>query len=248
MRSKLALAAMAWLISCALNVAQAQLVTFETKPGGGIPVDDAALSAPYNFSGGSVRFFFDTNGNNRFDAATDALPVFEHIGSEANNGFASTFNGIPDTARPGYTAELGTYFLRQPDAFGNVPGPFIADYTTSLPIRGLSGEIWDIDGTTTTFEQWRVDVLDGTGNVLATELSPKGIDAGPTSLDSLPWVYQFTNLPDGVSAVRMTYVGTKTGVGLAFNNFSPDVAVPEPSSVLMAAPLLVMLARRRRSR
>jgi hypothetical protein len=248
MRAKLAFAIAACLIPCALNVAHAQLVTFETTPGGGVPVDDAALTAPYTFSGGNVRFFFDTNGNNQFDA-NDELPVFEHIGSEANNGFQSTFNGVPDTARPGFEAQLGAYFLRQPDAIGNVHGPFIADYTTSTPIRGLSGEIWDIDGGAAGTEQWRVDAIDTVGNVLATELSPLGTSAGPGSLDSLPWVFQFTNLPDGVSAVRLTFVGTKTtGVGLAFNNFSPDVALPEPSGALMAAPLLVVLARRRRSR
>jgi hypothetical protein len=248
MRTRVAFAVAAFLISCALNVAHAQLVTFETAPDGSVPVDDAALTAPYTYSGGSVRFYFDTNGNNRFDAATDAMPSFEHIGSEANNGFQSTFTGIPDTARPGFEAQLGTYFLRQPNPNGTLPGPFIAEYTTSTPIRALSGEIWDIDGSASGTEQWRVDVIDATGSMLATELSPLGVSAGPLSLDSLPWVFEFTGLPDGVSAVRMTFVGSKTnGVGLAFNNFSPDVALPEPSSLLMAAPLLAVLACRRRT-
>jgi len=249
MRSKLVFVAVAWLIPCALNVARAQLVTFETTPGGGTPVDDATLAAPYNFAGGSVQFFFDTNGNKRFDAATDVLPVFEHIGRETNNGFQSTFTGVSDTARPGYTAELGTYFLRQPSPVGALPGPFIAHYTTLAPIRELSGEIWDIDGTVPSdYEQWRVDVLDGAGDVLASELSPRGAGNDAASLDSLPWVFQFTDLPDDVSAVQTTYVGTKSGVGLAFNNFSPDVAVPEPGGAAAVAAALLLTALLRRNR
>ena len=78
-------------------------------------------------------------------------------------------------------------------------------------------------------EQWHVDVLDGAGNVLKDANghdididSPIGVDGqSPGSLDSLPWIFGFRGLPDGVGAVRLTFNGTKPdGVGLAFNNFS----------------------------
>jgi hypothetical protein len=41
-------------------------------------------------------------------------------------------------------------------------------------------------------------------------------------------------LPDGVASLRLSFVGSKTmGIGLAFNNFSPDTAVPEPSGLIL---------------
>jgi hypothetical protein len=117
-----------------------------------------------------------------------------------------------------------------------VSAPFTIAYDTNQTIRELSGEIWDIDGGANGTEQWRVDVLNGLGGVLATVDSPLGINQDPGSLDSLPWTFAFTNLPDGVESVRLTFIGSKTvAVGLAFNNFSATVAIPEPSSWLLAA-------------
>lgn len=218
------------------------LLDFETTPAGTVPADDAFLDAPYSIAGGTVRFFFDTNGNNVFDAAADALPRFEHSGGDATNAFLNNVLNTPDTARAGFAGQLGTYLLRPP-VNGQLPGPFIAAYSTSFAIRELSGEIWDIDGFTGDSERWRVDVLGTTGSVLASQLSPDGsIGAGLDSLDGLPWVFQFHELPDGVGGVRISFAGSKTSqIGLAFNNFSPDVALPEPSAMtvlLIAAPLL----------
>jgi hypothetical protein len=204
------------------------LVDFETRPGGGTPPDNTNQINPYSINGGDVRFFFDTNGNNSFDSGVDEFGKFENVGEDGNDGFVSQWNGGHDTPKPGFESELGNFFLRQPDSIGNVPGPFIAAYDVSAPIRGLSGEIWDIDATATHTEQWRVDVLGTGGTVLATELSPLGVPPGPASLDSLPWVFRFTDLPDGVTAVRLTFVGTKIdGIGLAFNNFSATEAIAE---------------------
>jgi len=225
--------------------ARAGQITFETTPSGVQPVDDAPLTDPYTYSGGSVRFFFDANGNNRYDPGVDAFADFEHIGDDGTNGFDSNTTGIPDTARPGYEAQLGTWFLRAPT--GALPGPFIAAYTSATPIRALSGEIWDIDARNGNTEQWRVDVLSGTGTVLASTLSPLGTDNGPSSLDSLPWTFAFDGLPDGVAGMRLTFVGSKTGdVGLAFNNFSPDAALPEPGSAMTLLTAGMLNIRRRR--
>ncbi len=228
----------------------ANVIDFETTPGGGTPVDDAVLNTPYNITGGgTVFFYFDDNLNNTYDAGTDSLPLFEAAGQDGTDGFASSYWGINDTAYPGYAADLGNFFLRQPVS-GTVPPPFIVDYNTSQTITALSGEIWDIDGGGLLgTEQWLVDVLDSSNNVLASELSPLG---NSTALDSKPWTFSFTGLPLGVEQVRLTFVGTKThGLGLAFNNFSPTtVVVPEPTGFALFAaglvPLLAKFARRRR--
>jgi hypothetical protein len=225
---------MALVMACAVAmirpaIARAgDLVDFETKPGGGTPADNGNQVNPYTIPGGTVQFFFDTNGNNTFDSGVDAFGKYEHIGSDGNDGFFDQWNGSSDEAQPGFEAELGNFFLRQPDPIGNVPGPFIAAYDVSVPIRGLSGEIWDIDGGHVGTEQWRVDVLGTGGTVLATTLSPIGVVTDNTSLDSLPWVFRFEDLPDGVAAVRLSFIGSKTGgIGLAFNNFSATEAISE---------------------
>lgn len=239
----------------------ASVVDFETTPSGGTPVDNTLLSAPYTSGGVSVAFYFDVNGNNTFDAGTDALPVFERAGnSDPVAGFAASVAN--DTADPGFGAQLGQFFLRQPPVgqFGaNIPGPFIVDYNTALTITALSGEIWDIDGSgsqTVGTERWRVDVLDSTGNVLATSTSPLGTQGSNNApLDGKPWVFGFTSLPTGVDKVRLSFIGSKTsGIGLAFNNFSPTTSavVPEPSTLAMAgivglAGFGCVLRRRRRA-
>lgn len=251
------------------------MIDFETRPNGGLPVDDAVLHAPYAIDGGgTVRFFFDRpdrNGtyNNTFDPGHDVLPVFEQVGTDGEDGFVASRAGagVHDRAPmgSGFNPQLGTFFLRQPDAIGGVPGPFIIAYDTAQVIREFSGEIWDIDAAPNAgFEQWKVDVLNASGDVLATRISPRGeglLGTGPGSLDSLPWLFGFHNLPDGVATIRISFSrhpnAKKDGIGLAFNNFSPtfavpnSVAAPEPSSLALlgtAALLGLSHAIRRRRR
>lgn len=238
------------IVVCMTSRAGANVIDFETTPSGATPVDDAPLVTPYNIAGGgTVDFFFDTNGNNVFDSGVDARGLFEAYGQDGTDGFANSTTGIADTANGGLAGQLGNFFLRQPVA-GSIPGPFIVAYATSQTITALSGEIWDIDGSQGGTEQWRVDVLDASNNVLNSQLSPLG---NSLALDGLPWTFSFSGLPAGVNKVRLTFVGTKTsGLGLAFNNFSPTSAVPEPGGAslfgLGAVVTLVTLAHRRRHR
>jgi hypothetical protein len=234
-----------------------QLVTFDQTPAGTTPADNSELASPYTIDGGgTVRFFFDTSGNGSFDPGVDALPFFEAAGdADPQSGFVNNTIVRDDIAASGFENQLGTYFLRQPAAFGAVPAPFFVDYDTSQTITALSGEIWDIDGvdepTDPGFgtEQWRVEVLNASGAILASQLSPQGT-APTVPLDGQPWVFSFANLPSGVDKIRITFTGTRPAVGLAFNNFSPTVAIPEPGSFLVGILGLVPLfmngcARRR---
>jgi hypothetical protein len=179
----------------------AGLLDFEMTPEGSLPIDNTLLTTPYGFPGGSVRFYFDFNGNNAYDAGADLFPAFERRGVDPVRGFASNFNSGEDRARPGYEDQLGMFFLRQP----SFPfGTFIAEYDTTTPITELSGEIWDIDGVANdqTTERWRVDVLNGSNDVMASVLSPEYGHFGLSSLDALPWTFQFRELLPGVAKVR----------------------------------------------
>jgi hypothetical protein len=235
----------------------AQLVTFDQTPAGTTPVDNSPLASPYTIAGGgTVQFFFDTSGNGSFDPGVDAVPIFEAAGdSDPESGFVNNGLARNDIAAPGFENQLGSYFLRQPASFGAIPAPFIVDYDTAQAITSLSGEIWDIDGvidpTNPGFgtEQWLVEVLNTSGAILAGRLSPLGT-APTVPLDGQPWTFSFTNLPSGVDKIRITFTGTRPAVGLAFNNFSPTVAIPEPSSFLVwilgLLPLLTVAGLRRR--
>jgi hypothetical protein len=232
------------------------MIGFENTPGGNTPTDNASLDTPYAIDGGTVRFFFDVNGNNVYDAG-DVDPSFEARGNAdaGPQGFVSTKNGGQDLPAGG---DLGNWFIRQPDGIGVLPGPFLIDYDVSQTIDSLSGEIWDIDSASAqNTEQWLVEVLDSAGSVVASKLSPLGLlQSDPSSLDSLPWTFTFTGLSllsTDVDKVRMTFVGGKTdGIGLSFNNFSPFTAVPEPSSLALGGTGLALaglayLRRRRHS-
>lgn len=229
----------------AQSLPAAGLIDFETTPAGGVPVDNAPLTTPYNIAGGgTVQFFFDTNGNNTFDAGIDDAPLFEAAGPDGSDAFTNSLLSLSDTAQAGFAGQLGNFFLRAASP-GPPPAPFVIDYNTSQTINGLSGEIWDIDGANQATERWQVDVLDGANNLVTSLLSPLGNNQ---TLDGLPWTFSFTGLPAGVDKVRLTFIGTKTnGIGLAFNNFTPLTTVPEPSSyVLLALGGAGLLAARRR--
>lgn len=219
-----------------VSFASASVITFENTPAAGTPVDDTPLTTPYNITGGgTVSFYFDVNGNNIQDGG-DLPGIFEAAGPDGLEGFANSGLGLNDTAMPGFAGQLGSWFLRQPTP-GSVPPPFMIQYVTGQTISALSGEIWDIDGGSpqggpVVTEQWFVEVLDSTNNLLASQFSPLGNNQ---SLDGLPWVFTFSGLPLGVDKLRITFVGSKTGgLGLAFNNFGPTT-VPEPSGIVLFA-------------
>ena len=137
---------LALLIGVLAASARATIIDFETTPGGTPPTDDLTLpyTSPYVFPGLSVSFGIDANS----DGTVDTNAVFEHAGLDPfeppNGGFAGSAG--TDTADPGFTAQLGNFFLRGPTGGADF-GLFAIDYSGSTVVTAASGEIWDIDGT-----------------------------------------------------------------------------------------------------
>ncbi len=234
--------------------ALATLIDFETTPAGVTPVDDAPLSqfTPYAFPGLNISFGLDSNS----DGIVDTDTVFEHAGldpSEPPNGGFSGSSGT-DTADPGYTSQLGNWFLRSPVG-GSDFGLLVITYSSSAPVTAASGEIWDIDGTQQPggppgfTEEYTVRAYDTANNLLATQISPLGVlDSAFAPLDGEPWTFSFSGLTAGIGKITVDFTGTKpAGIGLAFNNFNPTAAAtPEPSSLVLALFTIAISALQRK--
>lgn len=241
----IAIVAAVGLPGCWLHAA---VIDFETTPAGITPTDDATLSSssPYVFPGLSISFGLDSDSNGVVD--TDA--VFEQAGTysgEAPNAGFSGSSGI-DTADPGFGAQLGNWFLRSPVGGSNF-GVFVINYSGSTVVTAASGEIWDIDGTAAfaggpgDTEEYTVRAYDSLNNLLATQVSPLGtLTSSIAPLDGEPWVFSFSGLTAGISKITIDFTGSKiAGIGLAFNNFNPTGAVPEPATgLLVVAAILSM--------
>lgn len=229
----------------------AGLINFETTASGATPTDNGIINVGDAFmaDGVSVSFGFDTTG----DGNVDSHGVFEEIGGgreNGNSGFMSSYGDKYDRAATGFEPLLGNFFLRQKDAYEPF-GTFHITYDAENPVTSASGEIWDIDGHNNNTERFLVEAFNDTQS-LATILSPLGGSSGSNSLDGKPWAFGFHGLSD-ITRIEITFTGTKeSGIGLAFNNFSPieDVSeqinsVPEPSTVAIFALGIVGLASRR---
>jgi hypothetical protein len=222
--------------------APAAVIDFETTPFGVPPIDNAPLSrlTPYNIAGLQVSFGFDTNS----DGMIDSDGLFEETGTYPGDPI-SAFSGSSgiDTPDPGFGPQLGNWFLQSPVP-GSQFGRFVIQYASSFPVTAASGEIWDIDGNQNTgvTEEYTIQAFDSTNSLLATIVSPLGVlDTPIAPLDGEPWVFAFSGLSAGIDHIVITFTGTKTsGIGLAFNNFYPTTAVPEPGAATLAAIAIIM--------
>jgi len=215
------------------------LIDFESAPGGGSPVDDAPIVGSYTDGSVTLTFGFDTDSN----GSVESPAIFERAGTFPGEGTNIGFQGSDgtDTADSGFGGQLGNWFLRG-GTFGTPFGRFVIQYSSSLPVTAASGEIWDIDGQLpngTFNEQYRVEAFDSADNSLGTILSPIGTHTtlDPLAvLDGRPWVFSFSGLSASIDHIYITFIGTKpSGIGLAFNNFYPTTAVPEPAVFALAA-------------
>lgn len=222
----------------------ASTIDFETVPGSS-PADKLAISNQYEALFGVT---FSTSGG--------GTPYLEQAGdSDDWQGFVNDKLGNKDdVAASGYESQLGNYFLRLGTGdLASTPVPtLIIDYTN--PVAAASAQIWDIDRHSNGFEQWIIKAFDATGTLVDSITSPVGLPALDTaSLDGKPWTWSFdhgaTSDIYSIEVVFNQIAGAKTsGIGLAFDNFSPSSAapVPEPATMLLLGTGLVGLAGARR--
>lgn len=232
------------LVSFNIN---AGVIDFELNASGALPSDNEVLGVADVFTIDDVDliFGFDTNA----DGVIDQPAVFEEVGNvDAGNdtGFWG-IGGARDIAAPGFESVLGSFFLRQFEPYTPF-GAFTILYDALAPVTAASGEIWDIDGKIGATERFTVEAFNGS-TLLQTLQSPEGVDF---SLNGQPWTFGFTGLSD-ITKIEITFSGSKTsGIGLAFNNFSPVTSLAEPTSVsepslfalvLVSATLMILSTR-----
>ena len=205
------------------------IINFETVPGSS-PADKVSISTQYESIYG-VTFGLDTNGDGLADGGT---PYLERTGSsDSHNAFINSSVGQADVESSGYEGRLGNYFLRLgTQSLLSTPVPSLL-ITYSTPVSAASAEIWDIDGNDGIYsEKWIITALDEQKNIIDTLESPEYFTYDSSTLDGKPWVWSFNHSSEDISCVAISFAGSKTsGIGLAFDNFSPSSAVPIPGAV-----------------
>ncbi|QOL26837.1 PEP-CTERM sorting domain-containing protein [Thalassotalea sp. LPB0316] len=234
---------------CSLSLpAVAGVINFESEDFCHGSHDNHVIDIHHAFqvSGVSVTFGFDTDA----DGVVDAPAVIEQSGNK-DKGNDTGFWGIggaKDVAAPGYKQQLGNYFIRQQRPYKPF-GVFTILYDSALPVTAASGEIWDIDGNKRNTEQFKVSAFNQ-NRLLDSVLSPLGNNM---ALDGKPWTFGFSGLTD-ITKIEIEFTGSKkSGIGLAFDNFSPiqnrqllsAVSVPEPNSLFILSLGILAFAGRK---
>lgn len=226
--------------------APAQVIDFETLPGGSPTVDQQTISSEYASLGVTFSLLDRTSG----------LPIGAPRIAKAGAPLTA-FEGCsaPDTPYP-YLG-LGSSFLTDGTGLG-VQGDLRIEYAT--PVAQASGSILDIDCRTNggpPCEQWTITAFDSLGAVLGVEVldGPPGPinpgclspHAGPGDSEAFGWSFDMGSAE--IKSIVLRYTGAATDVGLAFDNFSvssvagpPAVTVQTPADTVCAGERLVLEA------
>lgn len=223
--------ALALAFGATAGTATAQVIDFETLPGGAPTIDLQVISNQYAPYGVTFELL----------DRTTHLPIGAPLIAKAGAPLTA-FEGCLAADTPHAHLGLGQSFLTDNTSLG-IPADLRVNYAT--PVVFASGLILDVDCRTNggaPCEQWTVTALDGSGTVVQTVVldAPVGApnpgcispEAGPGDADAMSWT-----LGGGgalISAIEIRYTGAATDVGLAFDHFSVS-SLPEPVTVTASA-------------
>ena len=182
------------------TAAFAEVIDFESIPGGS-PSDGLTISTQ----------FLSTHGVT-FSRGDGGSPVLAQVGAP-RTAFQG-YNLLPDQPAPG--TNVGQFFLTDDGVVSGPPSPLLIDYTTVVAAAG--GVIIDIDGQ----EEWTVEAFNDDGAIIGTVI------LGPNNtLDGSATHWSFDFGTPVIKKISLSYTGAQTsGVGLAFDNFTPSSPVP----------------------
>ena len=216
-------------IACACSATHAQVIDFESLPGG-LPTDDLApISDQYQAEFG-VRF-------DLVDPETLApigSPLIAKVGAPR-----TAFDGCgPDT--PFDLTTTGDTLLTDDASISGEAGTLLLTY--SAPVGAAAGIVIDVDRrSANTFEEWTIQALDASMDVLETRVltAPLGDDVctnnhGPGDATALGFAFEREQAD--IHYIVLRYTGNAGTVGLAFDNFWPDSVPPAPSVTLESSP------------
>lgn len=220
---------------CAVVVvvpAVAQVIDFETLPGGAPTTDQQVIDTQFALFGVTFSLLDRTTG----------LP----IGAPriAKTGPPQTaFEGCLAADTPLSHLDLGQSFLTDGTTLG-VQGDLRIAYAT--PVQFASGVILDVDcriGGGAPCEQWTITAFDGSGAAIQAVVldAPAGAPnaacqspgAGPGDSDAMGWSLGGVGVQ--ISSIVIRYTGVAVDVGLAFDMFSVAGVPADMAPVISAA-------------
>lgn len=211
---------------------RAQVIDFETLPGGAQTVDEQEISTEYAVYGVTFTLLDRVTG----------LPIGSPRIAKAGPPLTA-FQGCFEVDTPRPHLDLGVSFLTDGTAIG-VEGNLRIDY--AAPVAQASGVILDIDcrvGGGAPCEQWTVTAYDELGAELRTVVvdGPPGDpnpeclypETGPGDAEAFGWVLATDTAR--IRSIVLRYTGQPTDVGLAFDQFSV-AGVPGPPEATVISP------------
>jgi hypothetical protein len=180
----------------------------------------------------------------RFSLEGGGYPVLTEVGSPMT-AFGGGLSNLPDTPMPEAAPLVGNWFLTDDGAVAAPPAPLLIHYDT--PVDAASGIMIDVDGygRGTIWEAFRIEAR-GEDDVILDTLEI----IGSAALDGQASPWSFARELADIYSIRISYFGNKpTGIGLAFDYFSPSAPyppIPEPGTLALLALGLGALATRRR--
>ncbi len=211
----IALALLAFLAS----TASAYCIDFESLPDGTAITDKLLISDQYNCAPYWVSFSLagaDSSVGPKI--AKVGPPKTAFGGPSVYSACSLEYSG---SDKPAIGEDVGCFFLTDDEALS--PNPFTLVVTYTYPVQGAEGDLLDIDGT----EAWTVTAYDDVNSPIAGATATFNAADGGDG-EATHWSLSSPNTD--IKYIKLAYTGAVCNVGLAFDNFCPNVVAPPDST------------------